>query len=83
MSTNTMTWRQMAAPIIAAVIAEHKAAGERAVRRALRDAYPWGERENHPYKVWLDECRKQMARAFPRPFSPVEMPLFADVEGKC
>ena len=52
-----MTWRDRVRPIIAAVIAEH---GEGpGLRKALREAYPFGLREYHPYKVWLDEIRVQ------------------------
>jgi len=29
-------------------------------RQALRESYPFGEKTNHPYKIWLDEIRKQM-----------------------
>jgi hypothetical protein len=30
----------------------------RQIRRALRDAYPFGERARWPYKVWCDEVRR-------------------------
>ena len=55
------TWRDVAAPIIARVIHEHIGEPEKAVRAALRDAYPWGERANHPYHVWCSEIRKQLS----------------------
>lgn len=32
---------------------------DKLVRKALREAYPFGPRENHPYKIWLDEIKKQ------------------------
>ena len=31
-------------------------------RKALREAYPAGERKYHPYKVWLDEIARQTGR---------------------
>ncbi|NLE06851.1 MAG: hypothetical protein GX638_18895 [Crenarchaeota archaeon] len=55
-----MTWRDRARPIIAAVIAANQGEDERTIRLALRYAYPWGERAMHPYKVWCDECNKQI-----------------------
>jgi hypothetical protein len=30
------------------------------LRKALADAYPWGTRENAPYKAWLAEIRRQL-----------------------
>lgn len=34
-----------------------KDAPEEAVNKAIFDAYPFGERRYHPYKVWLDRVR--------------------------
>lgn len=48
-------WRNKARPIIARVLKENKGADEQTIKRALRDAYPFGPREYHPYKIWLDE----------------------------
>jgi len=55
----TMTWRDAARPIIAAVIEQHGAEDTYELRKAFREAYPFGEREYHPYKVWLDEIKVQ------------------------
>jgi hypothetical protein len=55
-------WRTLAAPIIARVLAETKGRPEAEVRAALRAAYPFGPREHHPYKIWLDEIRVQTGR---------------------
>jgi hypothetical protein len=54
------SWRSYAAPIIAKVIAENKGKDLKVIRKALHNAYPFGEREYHPYKIWLDECAKQL-----------------------
>lgn len=54
-----MTWREHAAPIIARVLRQTVGQDEKAIRRALHDAYPFGRREHWPYKVWLDEVRRQ------------------------
>lgn len=52
-------WRSVARPIIARVLDETKGEDERAIRAALREAYPFGPRQHHPYKVWLDEIARQ------------------------
>lgn len=52
-------WRRHAAPIITRVLAETKGASEKEIRKALHDAYPYGPRRYHPYKIWLDEIRRQ------------------------
>lgn len=54
------TWRDICKPIIAKVIAENKHLGDKAVRKALFEAYPFGERKHHPYKIWLDEVKYQL-----------------------
>lgn len=53
-------WREKAAPIIRRVIAENAGQPMQAVRKALHNAYPFGPRQYHPYKIWLDECQKQL-----------------------
>jgi len=54
-----MTWREHARPIIAKVLADNEGKTEKEIRRALRDAYPYGERSMHPYKIWCDEIKVQ------------------------
>lgn len=54
------TWRKAAAPIIAQVIRDNEGKTEKEIRKALREAYPWGERAMHPYKVWCSEVNKQL-----------------------
>lgn len=51
-------WRNIAAPIIAKILREYP---ERNAdqERSLRDAYPFGQRKYHPYKIWLDEIKRQ------------------------
>ncbi len=56
-----MTWRERSGPIIARVIAEH-GDNERELQKALYRAYPWGPRKYHPYKIWLSEIQRQMAK---------------------
>ncbi len=52
-------WRNVAYPIIRDVLDDYRVHGEKALRKALRDAYPFGERKYHPYKIWLDEIARQ------------------------
>lgn len=53
-------WRGIASPIISRVLTETLGKPEKEIRKALREAYPklWG-RSGWPYKVWLDEIRRQ------------------------
>lgn len=53
-------WRNIAAPIIRQVIAEVGTEDTQKLRRALNDAYPFGERKLHPYKIWRDEVNRQL-----------------------
>ncbi len=62
-----MTCRAVLAPIIAEVIACTGRKDMKALRKALAEAYPYGERANHPYKVWLSEIRRQLGRPLNRP----------------
>lgn len=56
------TWRTKAAPIIRQVLKETKGQSEKEIRKALIDAYPFGVREYHPYKIWCDEIRVQRGK---------------------
>jgi hypothetical protein len=75
------TWRDDARPIIAQVIATQKGKPEKEIRRALRDAYPWGMRAYHPYRVWCSEVNRQLANLRPVDESVQGLPLF-DAIGK-
>lgn len=61
-----MTWRDQARPIIARVIAEVGTTDRPALRRALRAAYPWGQRQYHPYRIWCHEIRVQLGEVEPQ-----------------
>jgi len=60
----TQQWRDRCRPIISKVIAEHK--GKPTLKQALHDAYPFGQRAYHPYKIWLSEIRRQMGTEKPK-----------------
>lgn len=51
-------WRNIARPIIAECIKDAKG-DDKALRKLLRDRYPFGEKEHHPYKMWRDEVCEQ------------------------
>lgn len=53
------TWRDSARPIIQQVLKENRGKDEKEIKKALREAYPFGERRYHPYKIWLDEIKVQ------------------------
>ena len=50
----------MAAPIIAEVINDIGRDDMKELKSKLREAYPFGLREYHPYKIWLDEIKRQL-----------------------
>ena len=55
-----MTWRDKARPLIAGVISQVGTEDIKALRKALREAFPFGTRELHPYRIWCDEIRVQL-----------------------
>jgi len=54
------TWRDHAKPIIREVIERVGFEDMKLLRKELKKAYPFGERSNHPYKIWLDEIKVQL-----------------------
>ncbi len=62
-----MTWRECARQVICEVIERVGRNDEKALRAALREAYPFGVRKYFPYKVWLDEIKVQLNRKKPSP----------------
>jgi hypothetical protein len=62
-----MSWSDAAAPIVAEVIRNVGRTDMKALRRALTEAYPWGERVNTPYKAWLGEIRRQLGHPLNAP----------------
>lgn len=57
-----MKWRERAAPVIALALEQTRGRSEAEIRKALYEAYPFGERRWHPYKIWLDEIKVQRGR---------------------
>jgi hypothetical protein len=70
------TWRDHARPIIAETIAAAGTQDSNALRKALREAYPFGPRQYHPYKIWLDEIHRQLGTGrHTRPAPDLNRPL--------
>ena len=53
------TWRERCCDIIHDVLQRTKGMPEKDIRKALHDAYPFGERKYYPYKAWLAEIKWQ------------------------
>lgn len=53
------TWRALCRPLIAEVLLENKGKTQKEINKALKEAYPWGQRSMHPYKIWCDEIKVQ------------------------
>lgn len=56
----------------------------REIIQTVREAYPFGPRERHPYKQWCKAQSLCLTRLYPHLFKPKEtLPPFAvDVEGQ-
>ena len=57
-----MSWRDTARPIIQRVLKETEGKDENEIKKALKEAYPFGMRKYHPYKIWLDEIKIQRGK---------------------
>ena len=66
-----MSWRDQCKPIIHKVLQDTQGQTEKGIRKALYEAYPFGARAYHPYKVWLSEIRNQRKKNKSKP-QPVE-----------
>lgn len=72
---SSATWRQFAQRVIIQVEREHEGKSLAELKRALRNAYPFGQRQYHPYKIWCDEQSKAIAR-HPESQTTDGLPLF-------
>ena len=55
-----ITWRDKCRSVISDVIASVGTSDMKKLRKALREAYPFGPYEYHPKKIWLSEIRRQL-----------------------
>ena len=53
-------WRIASREVIQEVIAANPNADEKALKKAISAAYPFGERAMLPYKMWLDEVKRAL-----------------------
>lgn len=71
-------WRDRARPIVAEAIDSGRKLGfeGNALKKHVSAAYPFGERAMHPYKIWLDEVKRQLGQGPPSgmPARPADMP---------
>lgn len=66
-------WRRVARPIIAEVIARVGTDNEYELRKALSEAYPFGEHRYNVHRIWCDEIRKQTRESLPSRRKPAEV----------
>jgi len=57
MAARQSRWRRAAAIIIDRVKKDNPTATQTELKRLVSQAYPWGERRGHPYKMWLKEVK--------------------------
>lgn len=67
----TSQWRREARNYITTALALlPENATEKEARAAVREAYPWGLRQHHPYRMWCLEAKAALAERFPKPKEP-------------
>ena len=74
MSQSRSKWRRGVAPIIKQVLEDSKGLSEKEINKALCDAYPFGEKKYHPYRIWRDEIKIQRGLKEPKPEKEIENP---------
>lgn len=75
---STSQWRPYAARVISKVIKDNEDKDEKTIRKAISEAYPFGQRAMHPYKIWLDEIKIQLGKKRRKPVfnDPTQINLF-------
>jgi hypothetical protein len=66
------SWREKSAAVIARVVAEVGTDDQKALKKALFEAYPFGERQYHPYKIWCNE-RAKVLKSEPDSSAPMSV----------
>jgi hypothetical protein len=59
------TWRDSAKAHISEVVRNNPGIDLKAMKKKLREAYPYGERAMHPYKIWCDQVNKTLKVLYP------------------
>lgn len=80
----TKTWRDKARLVASYAWEEGRATGLEgaALRKYISSRYPFGSRENHPYKIWLGVVKKIMKYGMTPPPSEWGRPRPADLPGQ-
>jgi hypothetical protein len=68
-----MTWRRAAQLIIQEALDARRPGTREEARRVIREAYPWGARENHPYKAWRQAANDVLDMRFPEPIAKEQL----------
>ena len=55
------SWRKSAREVITKVVEENPDASIEELRKLVSDAYPFGERKYHPYKMWLSAVKELLS----------------------
>lgn len=69
------TWRDYARSVITEVIAQNEDKPIAELRKLISKEYPFGERNYHPYKIWLSEVKNQLAELELKRNPPPEPPI--------
>jgi hypothetical protein len=69
------TWRNVSRTVIDHALSTLPATATFAdKKKAIDTAYPFGPRSHHPYKVWLSERKRYLARLSDKPAGPLLEP---------
>lgn len=55
------SWEAESMQIIRNVLKDNEHSTESELKRALKDAYPFGERKHWPYKIWCNCVKRALA----------------------
>lgn len=69
-------WRDQAAVVVARVVRRVGLTDPKALREALREAYPFDQEVGPPYRAWLAEVKHQIGGMRPRKPDPAQLDLF-------
>lgn len=70
------TWGIQSIEVINAVLREHYQKPPEEILKIARAAYPFGERNYHPYKVWCKKISVLKELLMPKEPESIDTPLF-------
>ncbi len=76
-----MTWRSKSAEVLRGLVSQVKHLAPEDARRVISQAYPFGPRSNHPYKIWLDECHRTFPHLYRKTAKQLELPDWLKPKG--